>query len=178
LSNDSAGTDTRSSSGLKPIAFLDRDGVLNVDIGYLYRPEDLVFTPDAEEAVRWLNEHGVTVVVVTNQSGIGRGLYSVADFEQLMGFMVLELAEAGAQIDGYYFCPHLPDSDCECRKPKPGMILDGLRDFGGDPSRSFFIGDKATDMEAAAAAGVRGVLYSGGSLLAAVREAAGFLEIA
>lgn len=175
MSNDSARTDTRSSFGPNPIAFLDRDGVLNVDIGYLFRPEDLVFTPDAAKAVRWLNEHEFTVLVVTNQSGIGRGMYTTEDFDALMLFMNLELDKTGAYFDGYLFCPHLPEDDCDCRKPKPGMLLDGLRDFEGDPKRSFFIGDKETDMQAAEAAGVKGILYEGGSLLTAVREAAASL---
>jgi len=176
LSKDLGATDTRIDSAPKPIVFLDRDGVLNVDHGYVFRPEDVEWSPDAAPAVRALNEQGFVVLVATNQSGIGRGLYSEENFHRLMAWMTSELATQGARLDGYYFCPHHPTEalppyrrECDCRKPNPGMLLDGLRDHHGDPARSFFIGDKETDMEAARAAGVRGILYKGGSLLELVQ---------
>ncbi|HJP83305.1 MAG TPA: D-glycero-beta-D-manno-heptose 1,7-bisphosphate 7-phosphatase [Fimbriimonadaceae bacterium] len=160
------------------IAFLDRDGVINVDRGYVYRPDQWEWMPDAIEAVRWLNDNGFVVIAVTNQSGIGRGLFSERDFQSLAEFMQTELAKSGAKIDDVYFCPHHPTEaqgayrlDCECRKPKPGMLLRGLREYSGDTDSSFFIGDKQSDMEAARAAGISGLLYEGGSLLTLVQSA-------
>jgi D-glycero-D-manno-heptose 1,7-bisphosphate phosphatase len=160
------------------IAFLDRDGVLNVDRGYVYRPDQWEWMPDAIEAICWLNDNGYVVIAVTNQSGIGRGLYSEQDFHSLSEFMQTEHAKFGTKIDDIYFCPHHPTeakgeyrTDCDCRKPKPGMLLKGLREYNGDPDSSFFIGDKSSDMEAARNAGIFGFLYEGGSLLSVVQEA-------
>jgi D-glycero-D-manno-heptose 1,7-bisphosphate phosphatase len=164
---------------LNKIAFLDRDGVLNEDLGYVFRVEQFTWTLDAKEAIRWLNEQGYKVAVVTNQSGIGRGMYSDQEFKELMDWMKKDAANHGARIDAVYYCPHYPDSDmpeyrldCECRKPKPGMILKGIADLDGDPALCFFLGDQPTDMQAAEAAGIQGFLYEGGSLLAVVRRAA------
>lgn len=151
---------------------MDRDGVLNVDQGYGFQIADLEWMPEAREAVKWLNDQNIVVAVVTNQSGIGRGFYSIADYEQFMSEMREQLREIGAQIDAVYFCPHLPDEDCDCRKPKPGMILKGLEEFQADPDDCFLLGDKPSDLEAAHAAGVTGYLYEGGSVLDAVRRAA------
>lgn len=162
----------RDGGAIVRIAFLDRDGVLNVDKGYEYRVSDLEWMPEAREAVRWLNDQGFRVVVVTNQSGIGRGLYAVADYESFMSEMQGQLAEAGGRFDAVYYCPHHPDEDCDCRKPKPGMIHQALRDFGAQPEDCFLLGDKETDLEAAARAGVPGHLYEGGSVLEAVARAA------
>ncbi len=154
------------------IAFLDRDGVLNVDHDYVFRSDEFDWIEGAKEAIVWLNQNGYKVVVATNQSGIGRGLYTTDDFEALSNFMRSELAEVGGRIDAIYVCPHHPlaalppfNMDCECRKPKPGMLLKGLLELDGDPDRSFFVGDKQTDMQAAEAAGIRGFLFTGGNLL-------------
>ena len=162
----------RNGGAIARIAFLDRDGVLNVDQGYGYEIEELEWMPEAREAVKWLNDEGFKVVVVTNQSGIARGFYSMEDYERFMAEMGSHLNEVGAHFDAVYFCPHLPDDECDCRKPKPGMILRGLEAFDGNPSQCFVLGDKATDIQAAEAAGVSGVLYEGGSVLEAVRRAA------
>lgn len=169
---------------MNQIAFLDRDGVLNIDHDYVYRPEEFDWMPDAIEAVRWLNEHGFRTAVVTNQSGIGRGHYTEDEFHFLMKWVQRTLEEHGARLDTYYFCPHHPvmakppyRQECPCRKPNPGMLLQGLRDLDGDPRRSFLIGDKPTDIQAAEAAGVKGFLYKGGSLLTAVRSAVETLEL-
>ena len=128
--------------------------------------------PEAREAVKWLNEEGILVAVVTNQSGIGRGFYSHGEYEDFMAAMTSQLQEVGAHLDAVYFCPHLPEDDCDCRKPRPGMILRGLRELNADAQDCFLLGDKPSDMEAALAAGVQGVLYEGGSVLEAVRLAA------
>lgn len=161
------------------IAFLDRDGVLNVDHGYVYLPEQFEWMPQAKEAIKWLNEQDYKVVVATNQSGIGRGLYSEADVVSLGEWMQGELQAISAKIDAIYFCPHHPEDavgihkkDCDCRKPKPGMLIRGLQEFKAHAGDCFFLGDKATDMEAAEAAGIRGELYAGGSVLDAVRRVA------
>lgn len=154
------------SSAKKPIAFLDRDGVLILDHGYVYRPEDVEWSPDAFEALRWLKDQGFLVVIVTNQSGIGRGMYTEEQFRDLMRWMKDAL---GDLLDAYYFCPHLPEDDCDCRKPKPGMLLQALQELKGDPKKSFMLGDMPSDLQAGEAAGVKSFLYEGGSLLTAVQ---------
>jgi D-glycero-D-manno-heptose 1,7-bisphosphate phosphatase len=158
------------------LALFDRDGVLNVDKAYLYRPEDAEWMPDAREAVAWLNSRGYTVVVVTNQSGVARGYYTEADVQRFHTWMTGEFAKAGADIARFYYCPHLKDGvvpqyavDCDCRKPKPGMVLAALRDFRARPEDCFLVGDSPRDIEAAEGAGVAGYLYGGGSLLAFVQ---------
>ena len=154
------------------VVFLDRDGVINADIGYLWRREDFVWIPGAPAAIRLFNERGRPVVVVTNQSGVARGYYSEQDVESLHRWMNAELNRQGARIDAFYFCPHHPDGAipeytrvCDCRKPQPGMLLQAMEDWRADPAESFLIGDKESDVAAAAAAGIRGYLFDGGNLL-------------
>ena len=154
------------------VVFLDRDGVLNADIGYLWRKEDFVWMPGAPAAIRLFNQLGWRVVVVTNQSGIARGYYQEADVQSLHAWMNDELAKNGAHIDSFYFCPHYPQGaqakyavECDCRKPQPGMILRGLVDWQGNPATSFLIGDKESDIAAASAAGITGYLFTGSNLL-------------
>ena len=158
------------------VVFLDRDGVLNADIGYLWRKEDFVWMPGAPAAIRLFNQLGWRVVVVTNQSGVARGYYQEADVQSLHAWMNDELAKHGAHIDSFYFCPHYPQGaqtkyavECDCRKPKPGMILRGLTDWQGHPATSFLIGDKESDIAAATAAGITGYLFTGSNLLEFVR---------
>lgn len=146
-------------------AFFDRDGVLNVDHGYVHRYADWEWTPGAVGALGRLRDLGYRVLVVTNQSGIARGYYGE---DQMHELHARANEDAGGLIDQFYFCPHGPDSDCSCRKPEPGMILAGLEDWGLDPKQSFLVGDKASDIEAATAAGVRGFLFTGGDLSAFV----------
>ena len=163
----------------KALVLFDRDGVLNVDRGYVHRPADLTFTPDAPEAIRSLNGLGVLVAVVTNQSGIGRGYFDEAAFHAFMAHMGTLLSEKGAHIDDVRFCPNHPDEgigayrvDCGRRKPGPGMLLEAMAHLDADPALTVMIGDNDSDLEAAAAAGVRGVRYEGGSLLELVRRVA------
>lgn len=160
--------------------FFDRDGTLNVDTAYLFRTEDFRWTEDAPEAVRFANERGFLVIVVTNQSGVARGYFGEADVRRLHGWMNDDLARTGAHIDAFYYCPHLPgaavaayDVDCDCRKPKPGLVDRACADFGVDRAASLLIGDAPRDLACAAAAGVRGVRYEGGSLLALLRREIG-----
>ena len=142
-------------------AFLDRDGVINLDGGYVFRREDFRFVPGTLDAARRLHDMGFLLVVVTNQSGIGRGLYSEADFESLTAWMRGEFQAAGAPLAGVYHCPHHPSNAvglyrrvCDCRKPAPGMLFAAARDLGIDLAASVMFGDRASDLEAARSAGV------------------------
>lgn len=157
---------------LRPAVFLDRDGVLNVDTGYLHRSADLQWVEGAREAVRLCNERGRLVFVVTNQAGIARGYYDEAHVHELHRWMAERLAEAGARIDAFEYCPHHPEGareeyrgPCACRKPEAGMIRSLMERFPVDPARSFMIGDRETDVAAAKAAGIPGHLFPGGNLL-------------
>lgn len=159
---------------LRPAVFFDRDGVLNRDVGYPHRPDQIEWTPGAAEAIARANAAGWLVFVVSNQSGIGRGLFDAAAVESLHDWMAAELEGQGARIDAWNYCPHGPDDGCACRKPKPGMIEELVAAFAVDRARSVLIGDKPSDLAAAQAAGVRGVLFTGGDLDGIVR---GFLEV-
>lgn len=146
---------------MRPAAFLDRDGVINFDRAYVYRRQDFEFIPGIFDAARTLQKLGFLLVVVTNQSGIGRGTYTKGDFLALDDWMRTRFAEEGAEIAGTYFCPHHPTDaigeyrlDCECRKPRPGMLLRAAADHGLALDRSLLIGDKDSDLQAARAAGV------------------------
>jgi D-glycero-D-manno-heptose 1,7-bisphosphate phosphatase len=154
-------------------AFLDRDGVLNVDHGYVHRVEDLQVIDGAPEAVRRLNDAGYLVIVVTNQSGIGRGYYDEAAMHAVHARLVERFADqAGAHIDAFYHCPFHPDAPVERfrhpdhpdRKPNPGLVLRAIKDWDVDPAGSFLIGDKDSDLEAARRAGVVGHHFEGGDL--------------
>lgn len=156
---------------LRPAVFFDRDGVLNVDGKYLYRREDIRWIPGAADAVRRANQLGFATVVVTNQSGIARGFFSEHDVGELHAWMQQQLQSAGAHIDRFYYCPHLPESadplyavHCDCRKPAPGMLLRAAEELGLDLRGSVLIGDSRRDVEAAEAAGVAGHLYQGGNM--------------
>ncbi|MGE0096067.1 MAG: D-glycero-alpha-D-manno-heptose-1,7-bisphosphate 7-phosphatase [Alphaproteobacteria bacterium] len=169
-----------SSSPARPAAFLDRDGILNHDTGYIHRAEDFIWVDGAIEAIRYLNERDYLIFVVTNQAGIARGLYGETDVLTLHDWVSERLTVAGARIDAFYFCPHHPTEGppayritCECRKPAPGMLLRAMREWPVDPAGSFLIGDRQTDLEAATAAGIPGHLFSGGNLLPFVRRIVG-----
>jgi D-glycero-D-manno-heptose 1,7-bisphosphate phosphatase len=149
----------------------DRDGVLNRDVGYAHRPDQIVWGEGAMAAVRAVNDAGLYAFVATNQSGVARGYYAEADVLALHAWMNDELAKQGARIDAFVFCPHHEagtvedySGPCDCRKPGPGMILDLLRRFPVDPARALMIGDKPSDLAAAQAAGIAGLLFEGGSL--------------
>ena len=155
----------------RPAAFLDRDGVLNVDHGYVHRSDQIDWIPGAIAAVRSLNDLGYRVVVVTNQAGVAHGHYEEEAVHALHAWMRDELAVHGAFIDAFYHCPYHPDGKIERfrlahidRKPGPGMILRALADLEIDKERSFLIGDKQSDVAAAEAAGIPGFLFAGGNL--------------
>jgi D-glycero-D-manno-heptose 1,7-bisphosphate phosphatase len=150
----------------RPAAFLDRDGVLNVDHGYAYRPDQLEWIAGATQAVRLLNEAGYIVIVVTNQSGVARGLYDEPAVQKFHTYMQEALRAQGAHIDAFYYCPHHPEGTikelavrCNCRKPGTGMLEQAAREWPIDLGRSFLIGDKDIDMAAAAAFKVRGIKF-------------------
>ena len=149
--------------------FLDRDGTINEEREYLHRIDEFAFIPGVPEAIRRLKEAGFLVIVVTNQSGIGRGYYDEDALCALHRHLDAELARSGTAIDAYYFCPHHPshaEGDyrraCSCRKPLPGMLLQAAADFGVDLAASYMIGDKLADVEAGRAAGCRPVLVRTG----------------
>ena len=158
---------------MKPAAFFDRDGVLNVDKHYICQPEDLTWIAGAQDAVALLNRLDYYVFVVTNQSGVARGFYRSEQVEALHCFMQQQLHAVGAKIDAFYYCPHHPDhgGPCACRKPQPGMILQAMREYPVNRDRSFLIGDKQSDLQAAVNAGISGYLFSGGNLLTRVEDA-------
>jgi len=138
--------------------FLDRDGTISRDVPYCSRPEDFELLPMVAEAIKLLNDHGLKVIVVTNQSGVGRGYFTEDMLAQIHQKMVDELAKTGAFVDAIYYCPHHPDENCECRKPKPKMILQAARDLDINIRRSYFVGDSDLDIEAGKRAGCRTVL--------------------
>ncbi len=152
------------NSGLRAV-FLDRDGTINVEKDYLYRVADFEFLPGAIEAVHRLKEAGFLVIVVTNQSGVARGFYTLEDVAVLHRHLQLELQSAGTAVDGFYICPHHPERgfapwrrDCDCRKGNPGMLLEAAAEHGIDLQRSYMIGDKAADIEAGRRAGCTSLL--------------------
>jgi D-glycero-D-manno-heptose 1,7-bisphosphate phosphatase len=155
----------------KPAAFLDRDGVLNIDYGYVHTRETFDWISGAKAAIKYLNDKGYLVILVTNQSGIGRGYYDENSFHKLMELVCKELSQIGAHIDYIYFCPHHPrkalgdyKKDCHCRKPKSGMIDEARKKINIDMNYSFVIGDSEKDMKMAENAGIPGFLFKGGNL--------------
>ena len=158
--------------GHRKAVFLDRDGVLNVDHGYVGSIDRFEWTDGALDAIRYATEGGWHVFIVTNQSGVARGLYTEDAVRDLLGWMADQARGAGGAIDDTRFCPFHPDAPLEAyrqdhpwRKPRPGMLLDLIRAWDLDPRRTVMVGDQQTDMQAAQAAGVAGYLFPGGNLL-------------
>ena len=132
--------------------FLDRDGVINKDISYLYKISDFKFIPGIFEACKHFTKLGYKLIIVTNQSGIARGYFTKADYEKLTKWMINEFQSRGITILECLFCPHLPNSSCSCRKPKPGMLNSAEKKFNLDTHESWMIGDKKSDIDAAISA--------------------------
>ncbi|MBN6062729.1 D-glycero-beta-D-manno-heptose 1,7-bisphosphate 7-phosphatase [Aggregatibacter actinomycetemcomitans] len=133
--------------------FLDRDGTLNIDYGYVHEIDHFRFIDGSIEALKKIKDMGYLLVLVTNQSGIGRGYFTEQQFLQLTEWMDWSLADRGVDLDGIYYCPHHPEAkiaefkqDCDCRKPKSGMLLQGIKELEIDPERSIMIGDKIEDL--------------------------------
>ncbi len=153
----------------RPAVFLDRDGTLLEEAGYLDRLERLVFFPYSVDAVRLLNRAGFVVVVVTNQAGIARGIFKESFVAAAHGHISERLSLGGARIDAFYYCPHHPEAvvealrqDCGCRKPRPGMFTRAAEELGLDLGRSFVVGDRWHDLEAGQRVGARGILVRTG----------------
>ncbi len=152
-----------------PCVLFDRDGTLNEDVGYLDRLERLVLYPDCIDAVRLLKRAGHLVAVVTNQAGVAQGLFGEDTVRAIHRHMAERFDAGRAGIDGFYYCPHLPDAPveayrraCDCRKPLPGLIRQAERDLGVDPARSFVVGDRWRDIEMGRSVGARTVLVRTG----------------
>lgn len=168
----------------RPAAFLDRDGIVNHDTGYVWHSENYKWQEGSDRAIKRLNDLGYYVFIVTNQAGVARGLYKTEDIERLHAYINSTLMKQGAHIDAFYYCPHHPDfgegeyrQRCNCRKPNPGMMLQAMDEWPVDLSRSFMIGDKETDMQAAEAAGIPGRrLFLGGNIELAMQEIAPALK--
>ena len=144
----------------RPAVFLDRDGTLIEDVGYPSRPEQVRLLPGAAESLRTLHTSGLALVLVSNQSGVGRGYFDQTDAEAVHERFVELLADAGASLDAAYYCFHAPDEDCACRKPAPGMILDAAADLDLELGRSFVVGNSHADVEAGRAAGCRTIAFA------------------
>jgi D-glycero-D-manno-heptose 1,7-bisphosphate phosphatase len=151
----------------RPVVFLDRDGTLIADVGYLARPEQIRILPGVREGLRALRACGFCLVVLTNQSAVARGYIREKDLERLHAELRARLAKEGARIDAFYYCPHHPDEGsapyrtaCDCRKPAPGLAARAAADLGLALERAYVIGDKPLDMELAARIGAPGVLIS------------------
>lgn len=144
---------------MKKAVFLDRDGVINVERGYTHRLEDFVILPDLIEVLQLLQKRGYLLIVISNQSGIAKGLYKQTDVEILHKFMVEEFTKNGIKLSEIYYCVHHPDvSKCICRKPDSLFVEKALARFDIDAKQSYFIGDKERDTEASEKAGVKGIL--------------------
>ncbi len=149
--------------------FLDRDGVINEDFGYVHKIENFHIYPEVFPALRKLQEAGYKLLIVTNQSGIAVGYYTEEDFLKLTDYMLNVFKKEGIHIDKVYYCPHHPEGvipelsfKCDCRKPESGMIKQGIKEFNIDPSASFLIGDKENDIKAAHKEGIKAALVKTG----------------
>ncbi|MGQ0286809.1 D-glycero-beta-D-manno-heptose 1,7-bisphosphate 7-phosphatase [Pasteurellaceae bacterium 22721_9_1] len=146
---------------MKKAIFLDRDGTINIDHGYVHQIDNFQFIEGSIEALQQLKAMGYLLVLVTNQSGIARGYFSEEQFLQLTEWMDWSLADRGVDFDGIYYCPHHPQGlgeyqqDCDCRKPKSGMLLQAIKELKIDPTKSFMVGDKIEDMQAGIGANVK-----------------------
>ncbi len=154
-----------ASSSPRTVLFVDKDGTLIEDLPYNVDPRRVRFAPGAREAVRLLGAAGVELAVVTNQSGVARGYFSTADLRRLGEHLAEEIEALGGRLAGFYACPHLPDgsvrafsTSCDCRKPRPGLLLRAFAELGVDPGRSWFVGDTWMDVAAGHAAGCRSIL--------------------
>ena len=149
-------------SSLRAAVFIDRDGTIAEEVGYLNHVSRFRMFPFAAAALRRLNEAGYPVIVVSNQSGIARGYFPESLVEDVTALMRQQLSEAGARVDGVYYCPHASSDGCACRKPRTGMLERAAREHAVDVERSFVIGDRYVDIECARNAGARGILVRTG----------------
>ena len=143
--------------------FLDRDGTIAKDVHYCRRPEDFILFDGAAKAVNFLNKQGFKVIVITNQSGIARGYFTEETLAKIHQKLQYEIAREGGHIDAIYYCPHHPDDNCECRKPKTSLVLQAARDFDIDLEHSFMVGDLQMDVDLGKSAGCRTILVVNGT---------------
>jgi D-glycero-D-manno-heptose 1,7-bisphosphate phosphatase len=150
-----------SSCTKQKALFLDRDGTINVEKNYVYKIDDFEFHPGIFDLIRNYENDGYLIFVITNQSGIARGFYSENDFKILNDWMIRTFASKGIKITKVYYCPHHPEisGECKCRKPKPGMILEAIKQFNINPVNSVLIGDKKRDISCGKNAGIGKNLY-------------------
>ena len=134
--------------------FLDRDGIINRDIGYLFKIKDFVFLDGIFDACNYFQNAGYLIIIITNQSGIARGYYNEEDFHQLTHWMLKKFLANGITINDIFFCPHAPNDGCNCRKPEPGLIQDAIQKYNINLTKSWMIGDKESDVKAANIAGI------------------------
>ena len=153
----------------KPAVFIDRDGTINEQMGYINHVSRFILLPGTAEAIRLLNDHGYLVIIVSNQSGVARGYFPIDLVNEVHDHMKVQLEKDNARVDGIFFCPHYPKGKlpeysraCECRKPKTGLIKMACEDFDIDMADSYVIGDRCTDMELARNAGLKGILVKTG----------------
>ena len=139
---------------MKKAVFIDRDGVINVEKDYLYKIDEFEFIEGVFDSLKYLQDIGYLLFIITNQSGIGRGYYSEAQYEMLTNWMLSEFNKKGIEISEVEHCPHMPDANCSCRKPKVGMISNILKKHDIDLKNSWLIGDKSSDIETAFNAGI------------------------
>ena len=151
--------------------FLDRDDTIIVNKDYLNTPDGIEFLPNAIAGLQAFRDLGYQLIVLTNQSGIARGYFSPQTLQAIHERLRVLLAHHGLRLAGIYVCPHAPTDDCDCRKPKPGLVLRAIEEHDIDPARSVLIGDGGRDIECAQRAGVKGIKYEGGSLLDVVKNA-------
>jgi D-glycero-D-manno-heptose 1,7-bisphosphate phosphatase len=142
----------------KPAVFLDRDGTINLEVDHLRRPDDLVLLPKVSQAIALLNSSGIPAILITNQADIGRGLFDPHQLDQIHGLLTEQLAASGAHLDGIYYCPHRPEENCACRKPRPGLLFLAAKDHELDLAKSVMIGDKLSDIQAGISAGCHTIL--------------------
>lgn len=150
----------------KQAIFLDRDGTIMVDVGYPNRAEQVELLPGVADALKTFRDHGYMIIVVSNQSGVGRGYMTPDDVSIVHQRLLSLLSESGVSLDEAYYCPHAPEENCDCRKPSPAMIFDAAKKFDIDLSRSFMIGDREVDIETGKRAGCKTVHLK----MSAIRE--------
>lgn len=140
------------------VVILDRDGTINRDFGYVYKKEDLEFLPGAIEGLKKFSDAGYKLIIITNQSGIGRGYFTVEQYLDFNNYFIEQLKSKGIIIDKVYYCPHGPESNCECRKPKLKLFYDAIKEFNIDLDNSYVIGDKERDISISNTTSIKGFI--------------------
>lgn len=147
-----------NKTSLRKVVFLDRDGIVNKDTNYLYKISDFQFSTGIIDTCLYLLDLDYQLIIVTNQSGIARGYFNIQDYTKLTKWMLAKFSEKGIEILDIFFCPHGPDSNCFCRKPKPGMLLQASTKYNINMNNSWMIGDREVDIKAANSAGIKNTI--------------------